>query len=52
MLIKRRTPQFTGFVANIYRNEHVMITNLYKLIHVSCMTAIFINAFFDPFAHA
>ena len=27
MLRKRRPPQFTGFVENRYRHEHVMITN-------------------------
>ena len=26
MLIKRKLPQFTGFVENKYRHEHVMIT--------------------------
>ena len=31
MLIKRRPPQFTGFVENKYRHEHVMITKLYLL---------------------
>ena len=29
MLIKRRPSQFTGFVENKYRREHVMITNVY-----------------------
>ena len=29
MLIKRRPPQFTGFVENKYRHKHVTITNLY-----------------------
>ena len=33
MPIKRRPPQFTDFVNNKYRHEHVMITNLYIVSH-------------------
>ena len=52
MLIKRRPAQFSCFVEKKYRHEHVMITNLYFVSHISCMTAIFINAFYELFADA
>ena len=34
MLIKRRPSQFTGFVENKYKLEHVMIINLYIVSHI------------------
>ena len=34
MLIKRRPPQFIGFVENKYRHEHVMITKLYIVSNI------------------
>ena len=34
MLIKRRPSQFTGFVENKYRHEHIMIINLYILSQI------------------
>ena len=34
MLIKRRPPQFNGFVENKYRHEHVIITKLYIVSHI------------------
>ena len=34
MLIKRRPPQFTSFVENKYRHEHVMIINLYIVSNI------------------
>ena len=34
MLIKGRPPQFTDFVENKYRHEHVMIINLYTVSHI------------------
>ena len=37
MLIKRRPPQFTGFVENKYRREHVMIINLYIVSVKVCL---------------
>ena len=34
MLKKRRPTQFTGFVENKNRHEHVMITKLYIVSHI------------------
>ena len=34
MLIKRRPPQFTGFVEDKHRNENVMITKSYIVSHI------------------
>ena len=31
---KKKAAQFTGFVENIYRHEHVMITKLYIVSHI------------------
>ena len=34
MLIKRRPSEFTDFVENKYRHEHVMIVNLHIVSHI------------------
>ena len=47
-MLKKRPPQFTGFVEDIYRHEHVMITNLYIVSHI-LYDATFINAFFGTY---
>ena len=51
MLIKRSPPQFTGFVENKYRHEHVMITKLYIVSHI-LYDRHFMNTLYEPFAHA
>ena len=33
-MLMKRSPQFTGFVENKYRHEHIMITKLYSVSHI------------------
>ena len=51
MLIKRRPAQFTSFVENKYRHEHVMIINLYIVSHILYDRHL-LHAFYEAFAHA
>ena len=47
---KKKATQFTSFVENKYRHEHVMIINLYIVSHI-LYDCHLMNAFCEAFTH-